>query len=41
MRNAFNLGIGMILVVRPENLEEVMNRVKDDSPIIIGKIEKD
>jgi len=40
MRNAFNLGIGMILVVRPENLEVVMNRVKDDSPIIIGKIEK-
>ena len=38
MRIAFNLGIGMILVCRKENVDIVMEKVKVDNPIIIGEI---
>jgi len=38
MRAAFNLGIGMILVVNPSNAEEVMNQCNTHNPTIMGKI---
>ncbi|GAB1369974.1 phosphoribosylformylglycinamidine cyclo-ligase [Candidatus Kapaibacterium sp.] len=39
MRQAFNLGIGMILVARPENVDYIINFVKDYNPILIGNID--
>lgn len=41
MRKAFNLGIGMILVVSKNNADKVMESVKSENPIIIGEIVKD
>lgn len=38
MRAAFNLGIGMILVVKPEYVDEVLIQCKEDNPTIIGRI---
>lgn len=38
MRIAFNLGIGMVLVVDEANVDTVMNRVKNENPKIIGRI---
>lgn len=38
MISAFNLGIGMILVVSPENKDKVFKMAAGDNPIIIGKI---
>ncbi len=39
MRAAFNLGIGMILVVEKSNADEVFKRCLDRNPVIIGNIE--
>jgi len=39
MRSAFNLGIGMILIIDHSNLELVMNQCKAHNPILIGRIE--
>lgn len=38
MRKAFNLGIGMILICREENVEKIISAVKSDNPVIIGKV---
>lgn len=38
MRHVFNLGIGMILVVNPNNTDKVMELCQNDSPKIIGSI---
>ena len=38
MRKAFNLGIGMILITRPENVDSVISACQSDSPLIIGKV---
>lgn len=38
MRKAFNLGIGMILITRKENVNYVLDACKTDNPKIIGKI---
>lgn len=38
MRAAFNLGIGMILVINPAYADEVINQCKEHKPIIMGKI---
>lgn len=38
MRKAFNLGIGMILITRPENVETIISACLSDSPLIIGKV---
>jgi phosphoribosylformylglycinamidine cyclo-ligase len=38
MRKAFNLGIGMILIARPEYVDNVISSCKSDNPIIIGKV---
>ena len=38
MRKAFNLGIGMILICRDENVSEIMKACETDSPKIIGKV---
>ena len=38
MRAAFNLGIGMILIVNPANAEHVIEKCKKHNPLIIGKI---
>lgn len=40
MRKAFNLGIGMILVCREENVDKIMEMSKTDEPVILGKIIK-
>lgn len=38
MREVFNLGIGLILVVRPEDVTQSLVLLADSSPTIIGKI---
>ncbi|MER3329293.1 MAG: AIR synthase-related protein, partial [Candidatus Kapaibacterium sp.] len=38
MRKAFNLGIGMILIARPEYVDEIISACKSDNPLIIGKV---
>jgi len=38
MRKAFNLGIGMILITREENVDKIMDACKSDEPLVIGKI---
>lgn len=38
MRKAFNLGIGMILICREENVDKIISAVKSDNPVIIGKV---
>ncbi len=38
MRHVFNLGIGMILIVNEDKVEEVMQMAKEESPVVIGKI---
>lgn len=38
MRKAFNLGIGMILIARPEYVDNVLSSCESDNPIIIGKV---
>ncbi|MFP4529057.1 MAG: phosphoribosylformylglycinamidine cyclo-ligase [Candidatus Kapaibacterium sp.] len=40
MRHVFNLGIGMILIVRPEDADRVMKMTASENPVIIGKIKK-
>jgi phosphoribosylformylglycinamidine cyclo-ligase len=38
MRHVFNLGIGMIIVCRPESAQTIMAMTSDDSPVIIGSV---
>jgi phosphoribosylformylglycinamidine cyclo-ligase len=38
MREVFNLGIGLILVVRPENVTRALVMLADSAPMLIGKI---
>ncbi len=38
MRHVFNLGIGMILIVNPENVDEVKRQTAIYSPVEMGKI---
>ncbi|HPI20906.1 MAG TPA: phosphoribosylformylglycinamidine cyclo-ligase [Candidatus Kapabacteria bacterium] len=38
MRNVFNLGIGMILVVAQNDVDNCLEILKDEKPIVIGKI---
>jgi len=38
MRQAFNLGIGMIAVVPEANVDTVLERLKDEKPTVIGRI---
>ncbi len=38
MRRVFNLGIGMVLIIKPENVNEVMAKCSSENPIIIGEI---
>jgi phosphoribosylformylglycinamidine cyclo-ligase len=40
MRHVFNMGIGMILVVDKNNVDDVMSRCKKENPTIIGEIIK-
>jgi phosphoribosylformylglycinamidine cyclo-ligase len=39
MREVFNLGIGLILVVRPEDVTQSLVMLADSAPVIIGKID--
>ena len=41
MFEAFNMGIGFCLMVRPERLSDVMGPVADHAPVVIGKITED
>lgn len=38
MRHVFNLGVGMIAIVAPENVDAVMASLADESPVIIGRV---
>ncbi|MCX6139784.1 MAG: phosphoribosylformylglycinamidine cyclo-ligase [Candidatus Kapabacteria bacterium] len=38
MRHVFNLGVGMILVVDPINVDEVMSRLSAEKPFTVGRI---
>ena len=38
MRNVFNLGIGMILVVSQNNVDTCLEMLKVEKPVIIGKV---
>ncbi len=38
MRHVFNLGIGMILIAKEEDVNYILDKCKSDNPIIIGKI---
>ncbi len=40
MRRVFNLGIGMVLVVAPEHLTEVMTLCAEDKPVVLGRVER-
>ncbi len=40
MREAFNLGIGMIVVAKEANVQEILTRVADENPVMIGRITK-
>ena len=39
MRKAFNLGVGMILVVAEQNVMTVMSRLREEMPFVVGRIE--
>ena len=38
MRKAFNLGIGMILVISKDNADKVLEMLKEDKALVIGDI---
>lgn len=38
MRAAFNLGVGLIMVVSPDKVDNVMTFCENDKPFIVGKI---
>ncbi|MGA1415126.1 MAG: hypothetical protein ACO323_08810 [Candidatus Kapaibacteriota bacterium] len=38
MRKAFNLGIGMIIAVAAEQLDEIMQACASEKPMIIGSL---
>jgi phosphoribosylformylglycinamidine cyclo-ligase len=38
MRKAFNLGIGMIIAVAPEHVDEMMQACASEKPVIIGSL---
>ncbi|MEI6089599.1 MAG: phosphoribosylformylglycinamidine cyclo-ligase [bacterium] len=38
MRKAFNMGIGMILVIKPSNFDKVFSLLKEENPIVVGEI---
>ena len=41
MRSAFNLGIGLIAIIRKESVDRVLSDLKDESPIVIGTVVAD
>ncbi len=40
MRKAFNLGIGMIIVCDEAKSGEIMELLKEENPVVVGKIVK-
>ena len=42
MYNTFNMGLGMILAVDPEDVEKTMDAIRaaGDAPYVVGKIEE-
>ncbi len=38
MRHVFNLGVGMILVVSPSNVDTVMERLAPEKPFLVGHV---
>jgi phosphoribosylformylglycinamidine cyclo-ligase len=40
MREAFNLGLGMILAVKAENVQEVLTRLAAEKPVVAGRVIK-
>ncbi|MBL7997577.1 MAG: phosphoribosylformylglycinamidine cyclo-ligase [Candidatus Kapabacteria bacterium] len=41
MRHVFNLGIGMIIICRPENAAQILAMTSDEQPVVIGSIIKE
>jgi len=40
MLRTFNCGIGLVLVVSPKDVDEVMSLIIGETPSVIGTIEK-
>jgi phosphoribosylaminoimidazole (AIR) synthetase len=38
MRSAFNLGIGLIAIVRPNAVEKVLTALESELPVVIGTV---
>ncbi|MFM8771241.1 MAG: phosphoribosylformylglycinamidine cyclo-ligase [Candidatus Kapaibacterium sp.] len=38
MRHVFNLGVGMIMVVHPDNVDEVLRRTQDAGSFVVGSV---
>ncbi len=38
MRHVFNLGIGLIVICRPEHADEICRRTSSESPVVMGHI---
>lgn len=38
MRHVFNLGVGMVIIVSPDKVDDVMRRLADSSPFIVGSV---
>lgn len=38
MREAFNLGIGIIIVAREENVQEITTRLAYEQPVVVGRV---
>lgn len=41
MRHVFNLGIGMIIICRPEHAATILAMTADDQPVVMGSITKE
>ena len=38
MRRTFNLGIGLVLLVAPARVDDIMDALKDEHPMLIGRV---
>lgn len=38
MRHVFNLGVGMIMVVHPDNVDDVLRRTQDSGSFVVGSV---
>jgi phosphoribosylaminoimidazole (AIR) synthetase len=38
MRHVFNLGVGMVLVVSPDRVDDVMRACEAEHPFVVGSV---